>query len=100
MSTERRVVSPGTAPRWRWAHLLSVVGLVLLVAWFPFYLLVSLIAPWWMVFPAMLVWAGFLFLVVRWFRTHPVWALLAGAASIAVWHAAGFLLDAVVGWAA
>ena len=73
---------------------------MLLLAWLPFYAMVSLIGPWWLVFPSMAVWLGCLALVISGFKPHPLRTLFVGLAAIALWHAAGYLFDAAFGWTA
>ena len=78
----------------------SVLGLLALLAWLPFYALVALVAPAWVVIPALVVWAGFFYLVIRWFRSYPLRVLAVGVGSVLLWHAAGFVFESVLGWSA
>lgn len=86
--------------RWGWRHAWSVLGLVALLMWLPFYALISLIAPAWVVVPAMVVWAGFLYLVVRWFKAYPLRVLAVGVGAVVLWHLAGFVFESLLGWTA
>jgi hypothetical protein len=98
MTLEDARTGNGGSAAWGLRHLSSGFGLLFLLIWLPFYAFVSLVAPSWAVVPSLLVWLGFLVLVIRWFRPHPVRAFLAGAGAIVLWHVAGLLLDAL-GWA-
>lgn len=88
-----RTVNP--APAWGVRHVWALLGMLLVVAWFPFYAFISLISAEWAVVPALMVWALFFGLGVWWFRRHPLRTLVVGITTIAVWHAAGFLLEAL-----
>lgn len=85
---------------WRARHLWSLLGFVLLLWWFPFYAYVSIIAPEWMVLPALAVWVTFLVLVLRWFKPHPVRAFLVGLGAIVLWNLVALFGDLVLGWTA
>ena len=85
---------------WGWRHASSFAGLLLLVAWLPFYAFVSLIAPEWVVVPALLVWLCLLVVLLRWFKPHPGRALCVGLSAVVLWYVAGYAFDALLGWTA
>jgi hypothetical protein len=85
---------------WHWRHVWSVLGVLALLAWLPFYAFISLIAPSWVVVPAMAVWLGFLVLAVRWFKPYPLRVLAIGLGAVALWYVVGFLGEVAFGWTA
>lgn len=85
---------------WSARHLLALVGMVLLLGTLPFYLFISLIAPSWMVVPAVLVWCVGLVLALRWFRPRPARTLAVGVGAVVLWFLAGYVGEAVFGWTA
>lgn len=99
-SSTRRAGSRPAAPPWGWRHLWAVLGVVLLVLWSPFYISIGLVAPGWVTFPAVAVWLTLLGLAGWWFRSHPLRTLAVGAGSIALWLAAVYLFDTLLGWTA
>ena len=91
---------PKAETNWHWRHAWSVLGLLALLGWLPFYAFISLIAPGWVVVPALVVWAGFFYLAVRWFKPYPFRVLAVGVGSVVLWHVVGFLGEALLGWTA
>jgi hypothetical protein len=89
----------GWTEGWGWRHLWSVLGVLVLFLWLPFFAVVSLIGPQWAVFPALVVWGACLWLCVVWFKSHPVRVLLVGIGAVLLWHLVGLTVDAL-GWTA
>lgn len=84
---------------WGWRHLLSLLGVFVLVLWLPFFAFVSLIGPEWAVFPALACWGSCLWLCLVWFKRHPRRVLGIGVGAVVLWHLVGFTVDAL-GWRA
>lgn len=91
--------STSWANGWGWRHLWSVLGVVVLFLWLPFFAFVSLIGPEWAVFPALAVWGTCMWLCVVWFKRHPVRVFAVGVGAVVLWHVVGLTADAL-GWTA
>ncbi|WP_127127927.1 hypothetical protein [Georgenia sp. SYP-B2076] len=90
----------GGPSRRRGLDVLAALGLLLLVVVLPVYVVSGLLAPTWAVVVLLLVWLGLLALGVRWFRAHPGRVLALPVAAAAVWLAAMYLGDVLLGWTA
>ena len=88
------------AGRWGWRHLWSVLGLVLLAAWSPFYFSIGLVAPAWVTVVSVALWLSFVGLAAWWFRPHPLRVLAIGVGAIVLWFLAVYAFDTLFGWTA
>lgn len=87
-------------PEWGWRHAWSVLGMMLLAGWSPFYFAIGLVAPGWMMLVAVAVWGLLVGLGIWWFRRHPLRTLAVGIGAIALWFVAVYVFDSAFGWTA
>jgi hypothetical protein len=82
---------------WGVRHFWSMLGLVFLLLWLPFFALVPLVGPQWAVYPALAVWGATLVVCLAWFKRYPVRVFLLGFGVVLLWHLFGFAFQAL-GW--
>jgi len=76
------------------------IGTALLLVALPFYMASGLMAPAWAIVVLLLVWLTLFVLAVRWFRSHPLRVLLLPVVAMAVWFAAMYAGELLLGWTA
>jgi hypothetical protein len=81
-------------------HVVAGLGVVLLLATFPFYLASGLSAPLWAIIVLLLFWAGLFLLAIRWFRKRPYWVICLPVLAVAIWVGAMTAGEQLLGWTA
>jgi len=81
-------------------YVVAGLGMLLLLAALPLYLASGLMAPMWAVVVLLSVWVVLFVLAIKWFGHHPYRVLLLPFTAAAIWFAAMYAGDILLGWTA